>query len=213
MRLRGPEPRSRLLEPLRPVCSGVDASGPTKWENGLPNPAQLPVIAGRATLTSNCMPWPCTCILSSPPRTLTHPRRRASRRAAPRSRCLPTMAAKCHDPDQGYTNNKLARTPAFGSPKVTPRGLTSLPSRSGRTRPWPSRPGPGTALYKVPTLKGVWYRGPLEHNGSVGTLEDWFDPQRLEDGYVPTGWKGRQARKPRREGARVRPRPLRGGAA
>jgi hypothetical protein len=35
-----------------------------------------------------------------------------------------------------------------------------------------------------------WYRGPFEHNGSVATLEDWFDPKRLSDDYVPTGWKG-----------------------
>jgi hypothetical protein len=44
--------------------------------------------------------------------------------------------------------------------------------------------------YKVPSLKGVWYRGPFEHNGSVATLEDWFDPNRLRDDYVPTGFKG-----------------------
>ena len=24
----------------------------------------------------------------------------------------------------------------------------------------------------------------------VATLEDWFDPQRLRDDYVPTGFKG-----------------------
>jgi len=42
----------------------------------------------------------------------------------------------------------------------------------------------------VPSLKGVWYRGPFEHNGSVATLEDWFDPHRLRDDYVPTGFKG-----------------------
>ena len=47
-----------------------------------------------------------------------------------------------------------------------------------------------TGYYKVPSLKGVWYRGPFEHNGSVATLEDWFDPRRLRDDYVPTGWKG-----------------------
>jgi hypothetical protein len=48
----------------------------------------------------------------------------------------------------------------------------------------------GTGYYKVPSLKGVWYRGPFEHNGSVATLEDWFDPRRLRDDYVPTGFKG-----------------------
>src|SRR5438094_8643343 len=49
----------------------------------------------------------------------------------------------------------------------------------------------GTGYYKVPSLKGVWYRGPFEHNGSVATLEDWFDPARLRADYVPTGFKGR----------------------
>jgi len=48
----------------------------------------------------------------------------------------------------------------------------------------------GTGYYKVPSLKGVWYRGPFEHNGSVATLEDWFNPRRLRDDYVPTGFRG-----------------------
>ena len=48
----------------------------------------------------------------------------------------------------------------------------------------------GTGYYKVPSLKGVWYRSPLEHNGSMATLEDWFDPARLRDDYVPTGYAG-----------------------
>jgi hypothetical protein len=48
----------------------------------------------------------------------------------------------------------------------------------------------GTGYYKVPSLKGLWYRGPIEHNGSVASLEDWFDPRRLRDDYVPTGFKG-----------------------
>ena len=48
----------------------------------------------------------------------------------------------------------------------------------------------GTGYYKVPSLRGVWYRGPFEHNGSVATLEDWFDPGRTEAGYVPTGFRG-----------------------
>ena len=44
--------------------------------------------------------------------------------------------------------------------------------------------------YIVPSLRGVWYRGPFEHNGSVAALEDWFDPRRLRDDYVPTGFRG-----------------------
>jgi hypothetical protein len=48
----------------------------------------------------------------------------------------------------------------------------------------------GTGYYKVPSLRGVWYRGPFEHSGSVATLEDWFDTRRLRDDYVPTGFKG-----------------------
>ena len=52
----------------------------------------------------------------------------------------------------------------------------------------------GTGYYKVPSLKGVWYRGPFEHNGSVATLEDWFNPARLREDYVPTGFKGYSVR-------------------
>ncbi len=48
----------------------------------------------------------------------------------------------------------------------------------------------GTGLYKIPSLRGLWYRGLFGHDGSVSSLEDWFDPRRLEDDYVPTGWKG-----------------------
>ena len=48
----------------------------------------------------------------------------------------------------------------------------------------------GTGYYKVPSLKGLWYRSPLEHNGSVLTLEDWFDPKRTRDDYRPTGFRG-----------------------
>ena len=33
-------------------------------------------------------------------------------------------------------------------------------------------------------------RSALEHNGSVASLEDWFDPNRLKDTYVPTGFRG-----------------------
>jgi hypothetical protein len=48
----------------------------------------------------------------------------------------------------------------------------------------------GTGLYKIPSLRGVWYRGLFGHDSSVKTLEEWFDPARLREDYVPSGFKG-----------------------
>lgn len=39
----------------------------------------------------------------------------------------------------------------------------------------------------------------IEHNGSIATLEDWFDPARLEDDYVPTGFVGLDGPRPARD--------------
>jgi hypothetical protein len=97
--------------------------------------------------------------------------------------------ATCHTPPF-YTNNKLTPAEGFEVPEehfkefdILPRSIGTDPTLALKTRR-------GTGYYKVPSLKGVWYRGPFEHNGSVLTLEDWFDPARLREDYVPTGFKG-----------------------
>ena len=47
----------------------------------------------------------------------------------------------------------------------------------------------GTGFYKVPSLRGVWYRNGFGHGGQAETLEEWFDPARLQDNsYVPKGF-------------------------
>jgi hypothetical protein len=96
---------------------------------------------------------------------------------------------RCHPPPL-YTDNRLNPAPGFAVPDdhfkrfdILRRSVGTDPSLTLTTRR-------GTGYYKVPSLKGLWYRGPFEHNGSVATLEDWFDPGRLRDNYVPTGWKG-----------------------
>ncbi len=61
----------------------------------------------------------------------------------------------------------------------------------------------GTGYYKVPSLRGVWYRGMFGHSGWCATLEDWFDPARLSEGYVPTGFKPYGARTVSRQGSSV----------
>jgi cytochrome c peroxidase len=47
----------------------------------------------------------------------------------------------------------------------------------------------GTGYYKVPSLKGVWYRGHYLHDGSMTSLEEMFDPDRLKETHKPGGWR------------------------
>jgi len=98
--------------------------------------------------------------------------------------------ASCHQPDNEYGSDRLVAAPGFDIPadhpeksRVMSRRVNTDPTLTLSTRR-------GTGFYKVPSLRSVWLRGPFEHNGSVATLEDWFDSKRLDDDFVPTGWKG-----------------------
>ncbi len=98
----------------------------------------------------------------------------------------------CHAPPH-YTNNMLMPVDGFTPPKDDPaterlhilRGvrLGTDPNLALKTRK-------GTGYYKVPSLKGLWYRSLLEHSGSIASLEDWLGKKRLRDDYEPSGWKG-----------------------
>ena len=79
-----------------------------------------------------------------------------------------------------YSSNALTPARGFTVPsehlaryRIVNRSVGTDPELALRTRK-------GTGYYKVPSLKGVWYRGPFQHGGAVGTLEEWFDPARLD---------------------------------
>jgi hypothetical protein len=95
---------------------------------------------------------------------------------------------RCHTPPL-YTSNKLTLAQGFEAPPDVPATLDILrisvatdPNLALMTRK-------GTGYYKIPSLKGVWYRGRYTHDGSVATLEEMFDPDRLKDTHVPGGWR------------------------
>jgi len=46
----------------------------------------------------------------------------------------------------------------------------------------------GTGFYKVPSLRGAWMRNAFGHEGQAASLEEWFDPARLNSDYVPKGF-------------------------
>ncbi len=100
--------------------------------------------------------------------------------------------ATCHTPPL-YTNNKLMPVEGFDPPKDDP--VAARPDimeglRIGTDPGLALKTRKGTGYYKVPSLKGLWYRTLTEHSGSIASLEDWFNPARLQSNYVPTGWRG-----------------------
>jgi len=96
---------------------------------------------------------------------------------------------ECHTPPL-YTSNKLTLSEGFRLPPDHPLRADILPMSVGTDPSLALKTRKGTGLYKIPSLKGVWYRALLNHDGSVSTLEEWFDPARLNDDFVPSGFIG-----------------------
>ena len=97
--------------------------------------------------------------------------------------------SSCHTPPF-YTNNRLTPVEGFKVPEEHWKKYDVMRTIVGTDPGLALNSRRATGYYKVPSLKGVWYRGPFTHNGAVLTLEDWFNPHRLDDDYVPTGFRG-----------------------
>jgi hypothetical protein len=94
----------------------------------------------------------------------------------------------CHTPPL-YTNNKLTPVNGFEPPEdhfrkydifnisVETDSVSALYSRRG------------TGYYKIPSLRGLWMQDVFFHNGNLGSLEEVFDPARLDPDFIPTGFK------------------------
>ena len=94
----------------------------------------------------------------------------------------------CHTPPL-YTNNQLTPADGFEVPAAHRQQYDIAPLSVGTDTDLTLKTRRGTGYYKVPSLKGVWYRSMFGHSGWCATLEDWFDPRRVRDDYVPTGFK------------------------
>jgi cytochrome c peroxidase len=97
--------------------------------------------------------------------------------------------ARCHQPPD-YSGTRLMPVVGYEVPENHPFKDLIRPTRIDTDPGLALKTRKGTGLYKIPSLRGLWYRGLFGHDGSVSSLEDWFDPARLKDDYEPTGWKG-----------------------
>jgi hypothetical protein len=93
----------------------------------------------------------------------------------------------CHTPGL-YTNNKLTLAKGFVPPADRPAPLDVMALSVGTDPSLALKTRKGTGYYKVPSLRGVWYRGHFLHDGSLASLEEMFDPNRLKDTHEPGGW-------------------------
>jgi hypothetical protein len=165
--------------------SNFDGFIPADFPNfkNLPDPLKLPIIPGRY---SDQQLYALALYLASlqPPH---NPNNFDVLAAQGQTVFEREGCATCHTPPL-YTNNKL--TPAAGfTPQPDASNKYDILAISVGTDPnLTMKTRRGTGYYKVPSLKGVWYRGMFGHSGWCATLEDWFDPRRTHDDYVPTGF-------------------------
>ena len=93
-----------------------------------------------------------------------------------RERCV-----ECHTPPL-YTNNKLTLAQGFVPPAQHLKSLDIMQVSVGTDPGLAMETRKGTGYYKVPSLRGVWYRRRFLHDGSLTSLEEVFNPERLNTG-------------------------------
>ena len=94
------------------------------------------------------------------------------------------QCTRCHTPPL-YTNNKLTLAAGFKTAKALPDvvqvSLGTDANLALKTRK-------GTGLYRVPSLRMLWLEPGFLHDGSIGSLEELFDPARLKPDFRSSNW-------------------------
>jgi cytochrome c peroxidase len=93
----------------------------------------------------------------------------------------------CHVPPN-YTSGSLTLAEGFTPPADHPNRDDIVARTVGTDSDAALKTRKGTGFYKIPSLRGVWYRRSLLHDGSMASLEDLFDPARLQPDYETKGW-------------------------
>ena len=98
-----------------------------------------------------------------------------------------TGCGGCHTPPL-YTNNRLTLAKDFQPPAALLKQADILqlsvetdPNLAMKTRK-------GTGLYRVPSLRMLWLEACFLHDGSIGTLEEFFNPARLKPDFRSSNW-------------------------
>jgi hypothetical protein len=95
--------------------------------------------------------------------------------------------ARCHVPPL-YTNNKLTLALGFMPPAGFLKQADILNLSVGTDPNLALKTRKGTGLYRVPSLRMLWLQSCFLHDCSLGSLEEMFNPKRLEPDFRSSNW-------------------------
>jgi hypothetical protein len=94
---------------------------------------------------------------------------------------------RCHPPPD-YTTGGLTPAQGYEPPRDHPSWNDIRRESVGTDAGLALKTRKGTGFYKIPSLRGVWYRPRLLHDASIVSLEELFDEARLSADYERKGW-------------------------
>lgn len=94
---------------------------------------------------------------------------------------------QCHTPPY-YTNNKLTMATGFTPTEDEKRQVDLLNISVGTDPGLALQTRKGTGFYRVPSLRMIWTNACFLHDGSIGSLEEMFNPDRLKPSFHSSNW-------------------------
>jgi hypothetical protein len=95
--------------------------------------------------------------------------------------------AHCHTPPF-YSNNKLTLAEGFTPSAQEIREFDIMNLSVGTDPGLALKTRKGTGFYRVPSLKMIWTNNAFLHDGSIGSLEELFDSDRLKPDFRSSNW-------------------------
>jgi hypothetical protein len=93
----------------------------------------------------------------------------------------------CHTPGL-FTNNRLTLAQGFHPSETIMKAYNVMPVSVGTDPGLALDTRKGTGFYRVPSLRMLSLNAAFLHDGSVGSMEEFFDPARLRDDYHSSNW-------------------------
>ena len=87
-----------------------------------------------------------------------------------------------------YTNNRLTLAAGYHPSPAIMKETGAMDISVGTDPNLAMKTRKGTGFYRIPSLRMVWLETALLHDGSIGNLEEFFNPDRLKPDFRASNW-------------------------